>query len=137
MNSIQAGTMMVQPSANLQSFGIRSDFYARTWQLLGVVESAGLDQKIRAAGWKLFFMAGELRTVAPVWGGDKSLRRGVERLLARTRAQHFNCMELTYIAKKHLFGIPYLSIAAHARHIQQGSQIQSLERRTRNGAYDR
>lgn len=137
MNPIQVGTIMAQPSANLQAFGIKSNFYAGTWQLLEIVESSGLDRRVRAAGWKLFFIAGELRTVVPAWGGDKSLSRGVRRLLARTRAQHFNCMELTNIARKHFLGVPFISIAAHSRHIQQGSEIQSLERRTRNGIYDR
>lgn len=136
MNPIQVGTMMVQRSAGLQSFGIQSEPYAGTWQSLGILESSGLDRRIRAAGWKLFFMADELRTVVPAWGGHKTLRRGVKRLLAQTRAQHLNCLELTCITKKRFLGIPYLSIAAHSRHIQQGSQIQSLEQRTRNATDD-
>ena len=136
MNPIQVGTIMVQRSAGLQSFGIQSEPYAGTWQSLGILESSGLDRRIRAAGWKLFFMADELRTVVPAWGGHKTLRRGVKRLLAQTRAQHLNCLELTCITKKRFLGIPYLSIAAHSRHIQQGSQIQSLEQRTRNATDD-
>lgn len=136
MNPIQVGTIMVQRSAGLQSFGIQSEPYAGTWQSLGILESSGLDRRIRAAGWKLFFMADELRTVVPAWGGHETLRRGVKRLLAQTRAQHLNCLELTCITKKRFLGIPYLSIAAHSRHIQQGSQIQSLEQRTRNATDD-
>ena len=134
MNPIQVGTIMVQRSAGLQSFGIQSEPYAGTWQSLGILESSGLDRRIRAAGWKLFFMADELRTVVP---GHKTLRRGVKRLLAQTRAQHLNCLELTCITKKRFLGIPYLSIAAHSRHIQQDSQIQSLEQRARNAIGDR
>lgn len=131
-NQIQAGTIMVQQSASLRSLGIESEPYSGTWQSLGVLESSGLDRKIRAGGWKLFFMAGELTAVALPWGGQKTLRRGVRRLLAQTRSQHFNCLEVTHILRKRFLGIPYVSVAAHFRHIQQGSQIQSMEQRAQD-----
>lgn len=133
LNQIQSGTVMIQQSGSLRPLGIESEFYSDSWSSLGLVESSGLDYKVRAAGWKLFFMAGELRTVVPAWGGQKSLRRGVRRLLAHTRRQHFNCLEVTHVLRKRFLGIPYVSIAAHSRHIQQGSQIQSLERRAEDG----
>jgi len=132
-NQIQAGTIMVQQLASLQPLGIESESYAGSWRSLGVLESSGLDRKVRDAGWKLFFMANELRAAVPAWGGQKTLGRGVKRLLAQTRAQHFNCIELTHIVRKRFLGIPYVSIAAHSRHIQPGSQIQSVEQRTQDG----
>lgn len=128
-NHIQAGTIMIQPAASFRSLGIQSEPYSETWQSLGVSESSGLDQKLRDSGWKLLYIADELTTAVPDWGGQKTLRRGVKRLLARTRMQHFNCLELTRIQRKWFLGIPYLSVVAHSRHIQQGSHIQSLEQR--------
>ena len=130
-NQIQAGTMMVQQSASMQPLGIESEPYSGNWSSLGILESSGLDRKVRAAGWSLFFMAGELRAVVPAWGGQNTLRRGVKRLLHQTRLQHFNCLEVSHILKKRFLGIPYLSIAAHFRHIQEGCQIQSIEQRSR------
>ena len=76
-------------------------------------------------------MAGELRAVVPAWGGQNTLRQGVKRLLAQTRLQHFNCLEVSHILKKHFLGIPYVSIAAHSRHIQEGCQMQSAEQRAK------
>jgi len=131
-NQIQAGTIMVWQVASLHSLGIESEPYSGSWNSLGILESTGLDCTIRPAGWKLFFLAGELRAVVPAWGGQKTLRRGVRRLLAQTRSQHFNCMELTHILRKRFLGIPYLSIAAHRRHIQKDSQIQSAEQRAQD-----
>lgn len=133
-NQIQTGTMLVQQLAILQALGIESEPYARNWRSLGVLESSGLDRTVRAAGWKLFFMADELRAIVPAWGGQKTLGRGVKRLLARARLQHFNCLEVTQIGRKRFLGIPYLSMAAHSRHIQQGSQIQSAEQRAQDGS---
>lgn len=131
-NQIQAGTMMVQQSAILQSLEVDSESYCQNWRSLGVTESLDLDRKVRAAGGSLFFMASEIRAVVPAWGGQNTLRRGVKRLLAQTRLQHFNCLEVSHILKKHFLGIPYVSIAAHSRHIQKGSQIHSIEQRAQD-----
>ncbi len=127
---------MVQQSANLQLLGIESEPYSQSWRSLGTLESSGLDRKIHEAGWKLFFMAGELKAVVPAWGGQKTLGRGVKRLLAQSRSEHFNCLEVTNILRKRFLGIPYVSIAGHSRHIQLGSQIQSVERRAQDSAGD-
>ena len=133
-NHIQAGTMMVQQSATLQSLGIESEVFSDNWRSLGVLESSGFDRKVRAKGLNLFFMASEIRAVVPAWGGQNTLRRGVKRLLAQTRRQHFNCLEVSHILRKHFLGIPYVSIAAHSRHVQQGCQIQSIELRAQDSS---
>jgi len=100
---------------------------------MGIVESLGLDRLVRAKGWSLFFLAGEITTVVPAWGGHNTLRRGVKRLLARTRLQHLNCLEVTDVRRKYFLGIPYLSISANPRHIQEGCRIQSIAQRSQNG----
>jgi hypothetical protein len=128
-NQIEAGTMMIQQSVSVHSLGIESEPYSGGWRSLGTLESSDLDRKVRAAGWNLFFMANELRAVVPAWGGQNTLRRGVKCLLAQTRLQHFNCLEVSHILRRYFLGIPYVSIAAHARHIQEGCQIQSIEQR--------
>ena len=133
-HQIQAGTMMVHQATHLKPLNIAGRPYSEGWHSLGIIESAGLDRNILAAGWRLFFMAGELKTVVPAWGGENTLRRGIKRLLARTRLQHFNCFELTHILRKHFLGIPYVSLAGHSRHIQLGSQIRSAEQRAQDGA---
>jgi hypothetical protein len=109
-NTIQAGTMLVQQSAPLHSLGAKGEDYSDQWCSLGMVESAELDRKLRAAGWNLFFMADELRTLVPAWGGEKALRAGVKRLLARTSAQQFNCMQISNIIRERFLGIPFVSV---------------------------
>lgn len=124
--------MMVQQSAIPQSLKVESEPYFENWHSLGVLESAGLDGKLRATGWSLFFMAGEIRAVVPGWGGQKTLRRGVKRLLTQTRLQHFNCLQVSHLLKKHFLGFSYVSIAAHTRDIQEGYLIQTTEQRTQD-----
>jgi len=133
-NQIQSGTMLLHQSAKLESLELATESYCQNWRSLGIIESSGLDRKVRAKGWNLFFMAGEIRAVVPAWGGHNTLRRGVKRLLAQTRLQHLNCLEVTHILRKYFLGIPYLSIAAHPRHLQEGSQIQSRQQRAQDVA---
>ena len=135
-NEIQAGTMMFHHSTLLESLKLEVDSepYYRNWRSLGIVESSGLDRRVRDKGWCLFFMAGDIRAVVPAWGGHNTLRRGVKRLLARTLLQQFNCLEVTDIRRKYFLGIPYLSISANSRHLQEGSQIQSIEQRAQDAA---
>jgi hypothetical protein len=131
-NQIQSGTMLVQQSAILGLPGMESELYCENWRSLAALESSGFDHTVRAAGWNLFFMAEELRAVVPAWGGQNALHRGVKRLLAQTRLQHFNCLELSQVLRKYFLGIPYISIVAHPRHMQRGHQIQSIERRAQD-----
>ena len=127
-NQIQPGTMMVQQSVILQSLGVESEPYCRNRHSLGIIESSGVDHKVRAAGWP----ASSERWCPP--GADRTtLRRGVKRLLAQTWLQHFNCLEVSHVLRKRFLGIPYVSIAAHPRHLQEGCQIQSVEQRAQDG----
>jgi hypothetical protein len=132
-NTIQAGTILVQESTLLHSLGTQGENYSDEWCSLGTTESTELDRKLRAAGWNFFFIADELRTILPPWGGEKTLRTGVKRLLARTRAQQFNCMQLSNILRERFLGIPFVSVVAHARHVQQGSRMEGIEQRTSRG----
>ena len=125
---------MVQDSANLRPLGIVSEPYVGHWKSLGVLESSGLGSKVLTSGWKFFYMAGELRALVPAWGGQNTLARGIKRLLAQTGLEHFNCLEVTEIVRKHFIGIPYVSISAHSRHIQAGSQMQSVQQRAESCA---
>ena len=131
-NQIQAGTMMVHHSAVLEPLELESEPYSRNWRSMGTLESSTLNRKVRDKGWNLFFMAGEIRTVVPAWGGQGTLRPGIMRLLAQTRLQHFNCLEVHQIRKLHFLGIPYISITARPRHLQKGVQIQSSQQRTQD-----
>jgi len=127
-NQIQAGTMMVHQSAVLQAREAESEPYCRGWRSLGILESSTLDRKVRAAGWSLFFMAGELRAVVPAWGGQNTLRRGVKRLLVQTRLQHFNCLEVSHTQET----LPRHSVCVHSRTLppHSGRVSDSIDRST-------
>ena len=110
---IADGTLMPDP---LQ-FG--SESYSDGWRAVKNLDGYGLDRKIREAGWTFFYMAGEIQ--ASVFGFDreKALRRAVNRLLANLKAEKFNSLEITRVAEKRFLGLPYVTVSAHSRHIQE------------------
>src|SRR5258708_33599093 len=52
--------------------------------------------------------------------GIKTLRREVKCVLAKQEGQKFNCVEITKVVSKRFLGLPFVSVTAHFRHIQQG-----------------
>jgi len=72
------------------------------------------------ANWNFFYLAGEIR--ATVLGRDRpgTLRRAVKCVLAKQEGQKFNSLEITKVVSKRFLGIPFMSVTAHSRHIQQG-----------------
>ena len=83
------------------------------------IDVYGLGRTIEAAHWSFFYLAGEKKAI--VFGGEKSvaLRRVVEQILTKRDGQRFNCLEITHCASKSFLGIPFLSVAANYRHLQE------------------
>jgi hypothetical protein len=77
------------------------------------------EKTIDEEGWTFFFMAGEIQ--ATVFGFDKqaALRTALKRLIADVKFQHCNSIEITGVVGKSFLRIPYVSVSAHARHLQK------------------
>jgi hypothetical protein len=99
---------------------IESDAFLRGWRIVTNLDRQALITKVESAHWNFFYLAGELR--ATVLGRDRlsTLRRAVKRVLAKHEGEKFNCLEVTKIVLKRFLGIPFMSVAAHFRHIQEG-----------------
>jgi hypothetical protein len=77
------------------------------------------EKTIDEEGWIFFFMAGEIK--ATVFGFDKqtALRAALRRLITNVKTQHCNSIEITGVLGKSFLRIPYVSVSAHARHLQK------------------
>jgi hypothetical protein len=104
----------------LRTLSIESEAFLPGWRVVGNLDRYALARKIEGANWNFFYLAGELR--ATVLGRDRSgtLRRAVKCVLAKQEGQKFNSLELTKVVSKRFLGIPFMSVTAHARHIQEG-----------------
>jgi hypothetical protein len=98
---------------------IESEAFMPGWRVVKNLDRSTLTRNIEGANWNFFYLAGAMR--ATVLGRDRSgtLRRAVKRVLAKQEGQKFNSLEITKVVSKRFLGIPFTSVTAHFRHIQQ------------------
>lgn len=129
-SSIQIGSILIKEQPLMtERLGLVSDSYSQNWSVVRAVNGFSLDRKIRAAGWNSFFMAAEVQ--ANAFGSLRagSLRAALRRIFSKVRHENFNCLEVTGIVARSFFGIPYVVVFAHSRHIQKGVRLDHSHQR--------
>jgi hypothetical protein len=122
---IEDRTMMVREGLLFpESARIESLSYSDTWRTLVGMDSFALDRRLCAAGFHLFFIAGELKVIK-LGGGPNAVRRGIKKVLARGRRSNLNCIEITQVRQAHFLGLPWVAIRAYSFHIQNNALLQS------------
>jgi len=118
-DKIKTGTILIEESALLpDSLQFESEPYSKAWRLVKNLDGYGLDRKIRQAGWTFFYMA-QIKASAFGFDREKAVRRAVNRVLANLRSEKFNSLEINQVAAKRFLGLPYVTVSAHSRHIQE------------------
>jgi hypothetical protein len=126
--TIKAGTILFEDGTFLPgALQFESEPCATDWRLVKDLDGYGLDRKIREAGWTFFCIAGEIKSIVFGLEGQKNVRRAVKRMLARLKSEKFNSLEITRVASKRLLGVPYVSVSARSRHIQQSLVLYSAK----------
>jgi hypothetical protein len=89
------------------------------WKLVADLDGFALDREIQRTGWTFFSLAGVMKATA--FGMDKQqmIRRAITHILASQKAGKFNSLEVTRVTSKRFFGVPYMSVDAQSRHIQE------------------
>jgi hypothetical protein len=122
MSSInRTRTVFIREDTRLpKTFSIESEAFLPGWRVVKSLDRQALTREVEGANWNFFYLAGEMR--ATVFGreGLGTLRRAVKCVLAKQKGQKFNSLEITKIVSKRFLGIPFMSVTAHSRHIQQG-----------------
>ena len=109
--------------------GFESEPCSGEWNRLTVTDGFTLDRKIHAAGWNFFFLATGVKVMFFGAIGAAKVQNAVTRILAKVKAQHFNGLEITEIAARSFLGVPYVTVIAHSRHMQQSCNLDSYEAR--------
>ena len=118
--TIKAGTILIKDGTFLPgALRFESESYATGWRLVKNLDGYGLDRKIHEVGWTFFYLAGEIKATVFGIDGEKVVRRAVKRILANLKSGKFNSLEITRVASKRFLGLPYASVSAHPRHIQE------------------
>ncbi len=121
-DKIKTGSILIEEGALLpESLRLETEPYWTGWRLVKDLDGIGLDRKIREAGWTFFYMAGEIKLSVLGFDGEETKRRAIKGIVARLKSDkfNFNSLEITQVASKRFLGLPYVSVSAHWRHIQE------------------
>ena len=117
---VQVGAILMKNWPEMKKLiGLESEPYSGQWTLLKALDVSALDRKIHAAGWNFFFMATEVKVMFFGSLGAAKVQNALKRILKKVKQQHFNGLEVTAIVTRHFLGVPYVTVSAHSRHMQQ------------------
>ena len=119
--SISPGSILVERNTLLpESLGLESGLTESGWaRVTDNPNRHQLEQKLASAGWTFFLMAGRIKTTAFGFERPRMIQTALKRLIAIVKLQKCNCLEIDDIAMHKFLGMPYVSVSAHARHIQK------------------
>jgi len=116
-----AGSLFIREGTLLPGgLTIETEAFIPGWRAVRNCDGYRLGRKIEEAKWNFFYLAGQVRAI--VLGREvlSTLRRAVRSILAKPEARKFNSLEVTGTRARWFLGIPFVSITANFRHIQQG-----------------
>jgi len=115
------GTILIRENTLLPGgLIIETEAFIPGWRAVRNCDGYRLGRKIEEAKWNFFYLAGEVRAIVFGREGPSTLRRAVRSILAKPEARKFNSLEVTGTRSRWFLGIPFVSITANFRHIQQG-----------------
>src|ERR1700730_7422670 len=103
---------------------IETETFLSGWRVVRNCDSYRLGRKIEEAKWNFFYLAGEVRAIVLGREGPGSLRRAVRSVVGKPEARKFNSLEITGTRPRWFLGIPFVSITANFRHIQQSLALE-------------
>jgi hypothetical protein len=112
-----------------QSLRVETEQYSQGWEIIKNSDADALDRDIRRADWNFFFLAGSIQATALGYSRERTVRRAMERVLAKADRSKFNCLEITTISAKQFLGFPYVHVSAQSRHIQKSPFLQASAER--------
>jgi hypothetical protein len=128
--TVQVGTILMKEWPGMaQLLELESEPCSGSWSVIKTLDGVSLDRKILAAGWNFFFMAAEVKAMFFGIPGAAKIQNALQRILAKVKPQHFNGLEVTGIVTSRFLGVPYVTVSAHSRHMQQGCYLDSSEAR--------
>ncbi len=129
--AIQVGTVLMKEWPGMpQLIGFETEPGLGEWSMVKAAPDAfTLDRKVHAAGWNFFFMAAEIKAMFFGSLTPAKVRSALKRIVTKVNRQNFNGFETPAIVARHFLGIPYVTVSAHSRHLQQSCHLESTEKR--------
>ena len=128
--TIKAGTIMMKAGTIIpQSSRVETELYLHGWEIIKNSGADAVDRDIRRADWNFFFLAASIHATALGYWGERTVRRAMERVLAKAEPSKLNCLEITEVSTRQFLGFLYVHVSAHSRHIQKSPFLQELAER--------
>jgi hypothetical protein len=129
-STVQVGTILMKDCPGMPQFiGYETEPGFGEWHRIKMPDGISLDSKIHTAGWNFFFIATVVKAMFFGSPSSAKMKNAIGRILGKVRQQNFNGLEITAIVPRSFFGLPYVSVVAHSRHLQQSSTLDSPEAR--------
>ena len=134
---VQVGTILIgdESPRMAEALALQSEPYFENWSVVKALDGFTLGDKIHAARWNFLFMADEIKATFLGAIGASKIKGALQQIAQKVKHHNFNCLEVTAIVAKRFLGVPYATVSAHSRHIQQGYRLESMESR-QNGRRD-
>jgi len=114
-------TILIRENSHLPAdLAIETEVFLPGWRIVKDLDRSALTRKIEGGNWNFFYLAGEIRATVPGRDRPGTLHRAVKCILAKREGEKFNSLEIIKVDSKRFLGIPFMSVTAHFRHIQQG-----------------
>ena len=107
-----------------ESVQLEREQYTSGWTSVTKSDCRGLDEQLTKAGWTFFYMAGQITTNGFGFDKRRRLLMAVKRAIQSAQSQKCNCLEIDGVTTKSFLGVPYTSVSAHSRHIQDKGVFQ-------------
>jgi hypothetical protein len=119
-DSIHVGTILIEDGTHTpESLVVATEHYLAGWSSILGSTSAQLGKEIENAGWTFFYMAGEIRASGFGFDDQSRTARAIAHVVNAVRRENCNGLEITQMRRRSFLGLPYTSLVAHARHIQE------------------
>ena len=119
---INSGSILIQSDAERpEYFQAADEVCPPAWTAIShALKPLALEAELSRTGWTFFFMANRLRTRAFGLDPARRMAPALRQIVSRVREQGCNSVEIDGVATRSFLGLPYVSVSARQRHIQQG-----------------
>jgi hypothetical protein len=117
--TIKTGTIFIKDGTLVpETLQLESEPCGTGWRLVKNLDGCGLDRSLQEAGWTFLYLHGEIKGTTFGFDARGNVHKATKRILAALKSGKFNGLEITQVATKRFCGLPYATVRARSRHIQ-------------------
>lgn len=122
---ITSGLILIAEGTLLpECVALGSEAYPLGWTSTESHDNKQLEKQLSAAGWIFYYLAGAIKMSAYGMDRQKNVDAVLGRIISQAKLQGCNCVEIDEVAAHSFLGFPYVTMSAHARHIEKVPSFQ-------------